>query len=518
MSRAVLGLLRGLVVVLPCVLSAAGCNNGSPTRPTPAFLRKAVVSDFNITGSGTLLGVGQTTVLGATMKTPQGVGNVTQVVTWSSLDPNIATVSPAGVVTSVGVGTTTVKATFDAQEASLRIDVLELSGLSVGGALVNNALLFNALNVTSQLSLTATYPGGITRQVAALATWSSNNPAIASVTGAGLVRAIGYGSTTITATYLTKSISVNVTVTPALSFVSISGNVTLTAIGQTSALTAIARYADASTKDVTTEAIWTSSNVSVVTVSSSGVISATGLGQATVQAAYLTRTGFANVQVSPPGTFVLSGRVRDPGQGQSSGLGVPGFTVRDVATGIVTTTDSSGGYTLAGVLPGDRVIYEKGGWETVERVFNSVNDDSSPGVQRVISISAGSTAVISTAPNDVIYQLQPGGTCTPCRLIRVNSSTSGTLHLRLTWGGTSPRLNLWVAGVTYSVASPGAIEVVADIPIGAGETVVYAGLVGGQPFATGYMTLTLATTILPAPNSLVPLQPVRAVRDDRRKR
>ena len=64
--------LSGLVVVLAGVLLATGCENESPTQPTAAFLRKAVVSDFNISGSGTLLGVAQTSQLAATMKTPQG--------------------------------------------------------------------------------------------------------------------------------------------------------------------------------------------------------------------------------------------------------------------------------------------------------------------------------------------------------------------------------------------------------------------------------------------------------------
>ena len=109
--------LSGLVVVLPAVLLATGCSdNGSPTHPTAAFLRKAVVSDFAITGSGTLLGIGQTSQLGATMRTPQGVGTVTDLVAWTTVNPNIATVSATGVVTAVAIGTTTVKATFDADD------------------------------------------------------------------------------------------------------------------------------------------------------------------------------------------------------------------------------------------------------------------------------------------------------------------------------------------------------------------------------------------------------------------
>jgi len=245
--------LPGLVVALSGLLFATGCGDGSPTQPTAAFLRKAEVSNFAITGSGALLGIGQTSQLTATMKTPQGVGTVTDLVTWTSADPNVATVDATGLVTAVALGTTTVKAKFDADEASLRIDVLEISGLSIGGSLA-----LGAVGATSQLTLTGTWPGGITRSVAALATWSSSNPAVVSVTPTGLVRANAFGSATITATYLIKSASVNVIVAAPLTSVSISGNLSLTAVGETSTLSAIARFADNSTRDVTTEATWTS--------------------------------------------------------------------------------------------------------------------------------------------------------------------------------------------------------------------------------------------------------------------
>ena len=506
--------LPGLVVALSGLLFAAGCGDGSPTHPTANYLRKAEVSNFAITGSGALLGIGQTSQLAATMKTPQGVGTVTDLVTWTSADPNVATVSATGLVTGVALGTTTVKATFDADEASLRIDVLEISGLSIGGSLA-----LGTIGAASQLTLTAIWPGGVTRQVAAQATWSSSNPAIASVTLTGLVRANAFGSATITATYLTKSASANVNVTPPLTSVILSGNVNLTAVGQTSALTAIARFADNSTRDVTTEATWTSLNLSVVTVSGSGLMTATGLGKTDVQVTFGNRGSSAIVQVTPPGTFAIAGRVRDPGQGQSAGIGVPGFTVRDVTSGTVTTTDASGEYTLGGIFPGDRVIYEKAGWETVERVFNSTNDDPNPGAQRVVIVSAGSTAVINTAPNDVVYQLQPGVSCTPCRLVRVVSPTSGTLQLKLTWTGSGPRLHLWIAGQTYISDGTAPIQVLANIPVTAGEHLVYAGIVGGQPFGTNYMTVTLATSLGPAPQPGAKADVLPApARDTRRKR
>src|SRR5262245_30652880 len=53
---------------------------------------------------------------------------------------------------------------------------------------------------------------------------------------------------------------------PTLNRVNLSGSVPLSEIGSTAQLTAVAVYSDASTKDVTQEANWTSQDPSVVTV------------------------------------------------------------------------------------------------------------------------------------------------------------------------------------------------------------------------------------------------------------
>ncbi|SDI41165.1 Ig-like domain (group 2) [Sinosporangium album] len=69
------------------------------------------------------------------------------------------------------------------------------------------------IGATSQLAATATYPDTATRNVTAAAAWSTSNPAIATVSAAGLVTGVAAGTATITATYATLTDTAAVTVT-----------------------------------------------------------------------------------------------------------------------------------------------------------------------------------------------------------------------------------------------------------------------------------------------------------------
>ena len=64
---------------------------------------------------------------------------------------------------------------------------------------------------------------------------------------------------------------------------SISGNRSLT-VGQTSQLTLIATFSDGTSRTFTSQATWQSTNMAVATVSSTGLVTAVGLGQAIIQA------------------------------------------------------------------------------------------------------------------------------------------------------------------------------------------------------------------------------------------
>jgi hypothetical protein len=82
--------------------------------------------------------------------------------------------------------------------------------------------------------------------------------------------------------------------------------------------TAVAAFSDGSSREVTADAQWISSDASVATVSSSGQVAVVKAGAVEIRATYQSVTGSAALTVAPPPpppppppTFTLSGSIRD---------------------------------------------------------------------------------------------------------------------------------------------------------------------------------------------------------------
>ncbi len=72
---------------------------------------------------------------------------------------------------------------------------------SVSSVALSGTLALPATGQTSQLTATARMSDGTSQAVTSQATWQSSNPAVATVSATGLVSGVGYGTSTITATY-----------------------------------------------------------------------------------------------------------------------------------------------------------------------------------------------------------------------------------------------------------------------------------------------------------------------------
>src|SRR5260221_3830773 len=124
--------------------------------------------------------------------------------------------------------------------------------------------------------------------------------------------------------------------------VAITGNVTLARIGETTQLTATATLSDNTTKDVTSEGNWQRGDPRIVTISASGLVTVAGFGSTWISFTYQSRGAGTTVTATLPGTFVIAGRVREPGAG-----GFPNLLVVDTLSCRSTTTDSDGHFSLA---------------------------------------------------------------------------------------------------------------------------------------------------------------------------
>ena len=112
-------------------------------------------------------------------------------------------------------------------------------------------------------------------------TWTSSNTSVATVSSTGVVTAKSVGTATITVTTEdgSKKATCEVMVTPIeVSGVSLNTSSVSIVNGSTSTLTATVSPSNAENKNVT----WTSSNTSVATVSSTGVVTAKSVGTATI--------------------------------------------------------------------------------------------------------------------------------------------------------------------------------------------------------------------------------------------
>jgi hypothetical protein len=77
--------------------------------------------------------------------------------------------------------------------------------------------------------------------------------------------------------------------------------------GQTVQLTATAAYSDGGTQDVTSIAIWSTTDASVLTVSSTGVVTAQSGGQAEVVAAFRDQSARVSLRVTLPAAYFIDG-------------------------------------------------------------------------------------------------------------------------------------------------------------------------------------------------------------------
>lgn len=131
-------------------------------------------------------------------------------VTWTSSNPNVATVSGGGLVTGVSTGTTTIVATAEGKSATAEVTVVLPPVNSVLVTLGQNTIeQGNTTNAQAVLrdDLGATLSG---RTIV----WSSANPQVATVSAAGVVTGIAAGSANIVATSEGRSGTASVTVTP----------------------------------------------------------------------------------------------------------------------------------------------------------------------------------------------------------------------------------------------------------------------------------------------------------------
>ena len=156
-----------------------------------------------------------------------------------------------------------------------------------------------ASSTTQQFMATGIYSDGSTQNLTGSLTWTSSNPAAATITSTGLATGVATGVSTIQATSGAISGGTSLTVTSVLLSITVTPGSASIAQGLTQQYTATGIFNDG-TLNVTSSATWVSTNPAVAIITSGGLATAVGAGSTTIQATWGGIIGSTGVTVTAP--------------------------------------------------------------------------------------------------------------------------------------------------------------------------------------------------------------------------
>ncbi len=366
------------------------CGTSAPSALGVTVQSNASVT--SVTGASPICIGGTTTCTANGVVTGGGTG------AWSSSNPAIATVSAAGLVTGVTAGICNIIYTITGGcggDVSAQLPVTVNPNASIASVTGSGPLCIGG---TTTYVANGVVTGGGT------GTWSSSNPAVATVSAAGLVTGISAGTCNIIYAIAggcggNVSAQQPVTISPNASITSVTGASPL-CIGATAPYTANGVILSGGT------GTWSSSNPGVVTVSVAGLV--TGISAGTSNIIYTIAGGCGgNVTAQQPVTI-------NPNAGITSVTGASSLCIGGTAT-----------YTANGVITGGGT----GAWSS-----------SNPAVATVSA--AGLVTGITAGTCNITYTLSGGcgGIVSAQQLLTINPNARITSILGSSLvcvGGTS---------------------------------------------------------------------------------
>ena len=186
--------LKTIFLALFCSLFLWGCSNKEGAL-------------FAVTNNGTLtiepgtssIHKGTTQAYRAFMIDKDGVrSEVTHEAVWVSSNAPIASIDDTGLATALSAGKTQIKASFSSLEAQADLQVFEQAIQSIS---VSPAESLSLVGLQNQFTATAVFADGSQQDVTNFSTWSSANPAIATIGSDGISTAVAPGISNIIASF-----------------------------------------------------------------------------------------------------------------------------------------------------------------------------------------------------------------------------------------------------------------------------------------------------------------------------
>ena len=431
--------LGGLVALAAC---GDDVSIAAPT-PTPVAVVSVTVSPASLS-----LKVGEKATLGVSV---QATGGAATTVNWVSSTPAVASVSATGEVSAIAAGNTTVRAvsTLDASKSGAA--QVTVTAPAVQSVTVSPQALMLQVGQTATAVATVNRDAGVSGAV----TWTTNNAAVASVNAtSGLITAVIPGTAVITATSTadnTKSSSLAVTVVAVpnnLTALSVAPSAANLGVGSTVQLVPSATTVGSPTVTYT----YQTSNALVVTVSSTGLVTAVGNGTAVVTTTATTSTNSLSVSTT---INVASASVSISTITQG-GLGTP-VNIANVFGQIeVTMNISAGNSTL------DSVRVKLGSKPAASQAFTVNGAPNAPVTLSINTanyiINADSTSTVSflngsTGVQAELFVTGAGGP-TASNTITIVLNNADTFHARWNLASQTSAVSggglLWYGGPTHN--------------------------------------------------------------------
>lgn len=175
----------------------AGNGGNGGGKPGPVVPDSSVASVQVAPDSVTLLEKGGHRMLSATVRITGGHVVYGRMITWTSSNPGVAVVDPSGNVTGLTVGEAVISAAIEGKRAEARVRVLPLTVDSIA---FSAAWYQVQWDTEKYLHPTMYAADGRVLWDARPTTWSSSDPAVATVDAYGKVKAVRGGRAWITAT------------------------------------------------------------------------------------------------------------------------------------------------------------------------------------------------------------------------------------------------------------------------------------------------------------------------------
>ncbi|MGA8764282.1 MAG: Ig-like domain-containing protein, partial [Candidatus Sulfotelmatobacter sp.] len=310
------GLATGAAIGSATITATSGLISASASLS----VGQPVLVSMAVTPANPSFALGTTQQLAATGTYSDGSTlDLSNSATWSTGDGSIATVNGQGLAAGVALGSSSVTASSGAITGST---ILTVSPAVLVSIAVTPAIPTIPLGTTQQFTATGTYTDNSMQDITGTVQWSSDTPAVATISNAagsqGVASSVVQGTATITARVGGVSGSTTLSVTSAaLVSLALTPAAPALALGTTQQFTATGTFTDGSMQNLTSTATWSSDTVKTATINSTGLASSAGIGTATITATSGSVTGstlltvtaavLVSIAIDPPATTIPLG-------------------------------------------------------------------------------------------------------------------------------------------------------------------------------------------------------------------